>query len=136
MKRQTRWPLMVVVIMLIMAALACEFSFSTASIKNAKMTTGEDGKTKTTVYQPGDTFYCVVELSSAPDDTKTKAVWYATQAEGTEPDYKIGEYELESGSATLTFNVAPTTAWPPGQYRVEIYLNGEKKKTVNFEVAP
>jgi len=136
MKRLFQWRVMLVLVVLLAAALACEFSFSSAKIDNAKMTTDEAGKTKTSTYQPGDTFYCIVELTNAPDDTKTKVVWYATQAEGTEPDFKIGEYELESGSGTLTFNVEPTTSWPPGQYRAEIYLNGEKKKTVDFEVMP
>jgi hypothetical protein len=99
------------------------------------MTQDEQGKTKTSVFAPTDTFYCIVELANAPDSTKTKAVWRAVAVQGAEPAYVVGEYELESGSGVLTFNASPpANGWPVGTYQVELYLNGDKKKTVDFEV--
>ncbi|MBN1967215.1 MAG: hypothetical protein JW910_21355 [Anaerolineae bacterium] len=132
--RQPRWPVWAVLCTLIAAALACSFNFSTAKIKSVKMVTDDSGKTETQAYGTADTFFCIVELTNAPDDTKTKAVWTAVQVAGVEPNFSIGEYELESGSGVLTFQVSPQTDWPVGQYKVEIYLNGEKKETLEFEV--
>jgi len=123
-----------VILALVVAALACSINISTANIKSVKLTSDEAGQTETEVYGPNDTFYAVVELANAPDDTQTKAVWTAVSAEGLEPNYNLGEYELERGSGTVTFKISPETAWPVGQYRVEIFLNGEKKETLDFEV--
>ncbi|MBN1681530.1 MAG: hypothetical protein JW966_14715 [Anaerolineae bacterium] len=132
--RKSLWPLWIVVALLVAASLACNVEFTTANIKNVKMTSDSDGKNETDTYGPTDTFYCIVDLRSAPDDTMTKAVWIAVVVEGVEPGFQIGEYELESGSGTLTFQVSPDELWPPGQYKVEIYLNGDLEKTVEFEV--
>jgi len=122
----------VVVVMLVAAVLAC--SFSTAKIDSIKMTQDKDGKQAASVYGPGDTFYCVVEVVNAPDDTKVKAVWKTVDVPGAEADTVLDEAELESGSARLTFNLVSVSPWPAGSYKVEIYLNGEKKKTAEFEV--
>jgi hypothetical protein len=123
----------VVIMMLLIAALACEFSFSTAKIKSAKLTQDANGQTETTVYAPQDTFYCVVQLENAPDDTKTKAVWTAVQAEGYTPNFKLDEVEFEGGG-TITFNLTSDGSWGAGQYQVDIYLNGDKEKTLTFSV--
>jgi hypothetical protein len=132
---RSRRPILFAAFLLIAAALACSFSFSTAKIKRAQMTSDKEGKNPTTVYSPTDTFYCVVVLKNAPDDTKTKAVWKVVDVPGQQPDTQIGEYEMTSGSATLTFNVTPpNTSWPVGKYKVELYLNDKKEKTLDFEV--
>jgi len=59
---------------LILALPACNFSASTANISDAKMARDQDGKQPTKVFSPEDTFYCVADLSNAPDDTKVRAV--------------------------------------------------------------
>jgi hypothetical protein len=123
-----------VLILLLIAALACQFSFSTAKIKSATMTQDSAGQTETSVYGPQDTFYCVIQLGNAADDTQTKAVWSVVQAEGLEPGYKIDEVEIEHGSGTIIFTLPPPNPWPVGQYQVDIFLNGTKKGTMTFNV--
>lgn len=132
--RKPGWPVWAVVGLLAGAVLACSVSFSTAELKDARLTRDEAGETTTTTYGPEDTFFCVVELENAPDDTQTKAVWSVIEAEGVVPGYTIGEYELESGTGTLTFKVSPQTPWPVGTYRVELYLNDEKEQSLDFTV--
>jgi hypothetical protein len=132
--RKSRWPVWTVIALLVGAALACSIDFSTAHIKDARMTHDQAGETKTKAYGPDDTFYCVVELANAPDDTQTKAIWKVVEVEGWEPGYEVGRSEVESGSATLTFEISPETSWPPGDYKVELYLDGEKKETLEFKV--
>jgi hypothetical protein len=123
-----------VLILLLIAALACQFSFSTAKIKSATMTQDSAGQTETSVYGPQDTFYCMVQLQSASDSTKTKAVWSVVQAEGLEPGYKIDEVEIEHGSGTIIFTLPPPTPWAVGQYQVDIFLNDTKEETLTFSV--
>ena len=115
--------------------VACEFSASTANIGSAVLARDEAGTEPTTVFTPTDTFYLIVELANAPDDTTVRAVWYAMDVGDVAPaNTLIDEATLTSGSGTLTFDLVSDTQWPPGTYRVELYLNDELSQTLEFSV--
>lgn len=126
--------MLLVVGVLVLASLACEFSASTASIAEAQMARDEAGTQPTTTFAPEDTFYCNVELANAPDDTKVKAVWTAVAVEGADPNTPLDETELETGSGMVHFNLTNSSAWPAGQYKVDLYLNDELDQTIEFTV--
>ena len=115
---------------------ACSFSASTAKISDAKMARDQDGKHPTKVFSPDDTFYCVADLSNAPDDTKVRALWTAVNVEGEKPNTKIDEAKTTSGSGQLQFNLANDSSWPSGDYKVDLFLNDAKDptQTLNFKV--
>jgi hypothetical protein len=121
---------------LILTLGACNFSASTANISSAKMATDKDGKNPTKAFSPDEPFYCIVELSNAPDDTKVRAVWTAVKAEGADPNTKIDEAKATSGSGQLQFYLSNDGSWPTGDYKVDLYLNDDKEpsKTLTFEV--
>ena len=129
-----RKSLLFVVSVLILAALACGGSFSTANIKSAELSADSSGTPATTVFSQDQIFYCIVELANAPDTTTVKATWYAVNVEGTEPNLLIDQSELTLGDGTATFNLANDQLWPPGSYKVELYLNGELDRTLEFQV--
>jgi len=130
--RFPRWPAGAAVLLLVLSALACQVSVSTARLDNVKLYKDPDRQTKTTGYAPGDTFYCILDLKNAPDDTTVKATWSSVSASG---DTLIDEYELTTGSGVLTFQLTPPEAgWPKGNYRVDLFLNGKKKVTIEFKV--
>jgi len=120
--------------LVMLTILACGFSVSTANIKDAKMARDYDGNQFTTVFAPDETFYCIVELANAPDDTTVKAAWTAVEAEGVEPNLFIDEAELTTGSGTLHFELSNDNLWPTGKYKVDLYLNGKLERTIEFEV--
>ena len=120
--------------LVMLTILACGFSVSTANIKDAKMARDYDGNQSTTVFAPDETFYCIVELANAPDDTTVKAAWTAVEAEGVEPNLFIDEAELTTGSGTLHFELSNDNLWPTGKYKVDLYLNGKLERTIEFEV--
>jgi len=129
------FPFAIALAALILAGLACEFSASTANIASATLSADESGSPATTTFPPEQSvFYLIVELANAPDDTKVKAVWTAVEAEGVDANFKIDESELTSGSATLTFNLSNNGLWPIGKYKVDLYLNDELERTLEFEV--
>ncbi|MBN1201962.1 MAG: hypothetical protein JXJ20_08920 [Anaerolineae bacterium] len=132
--RKAFWAAWAVLALLLAAALACSFNFSTAHFESAIMTSDSAGENKTTTYGTADTFYCIVELANAPDDTTTKAVWKTVEVEGQEPDTVLGEYKIESGNGTITFEFSPETEWPVGTYKVELYLDGDEEETLEFTV--
>ena len=121
---------------LILVLSACSFSASSANISSAKMAHDQDGKQPTKTFSPDEPFYCIVELSNAPDDTRVRAVWSAVKVEGANPNTKIDEAKTTSGSGQLQFNLSNEGPWPTGDYRVDLYLNDANKptKTLEFKV--
>ncbi len=126
--------LLLVAGLLVAVSLACGFSASTANISEAKMAKDAEGNEPTTVFGQEDAFYVVVELLNAPDDTTVKAQWVAVDAEGIEAGLQIDEAELTSGSETLQFDLTNDKLWPSGKYKVDLYLNDELDRTLEFEV--
>jgi hypothetical protein len=115
---------------------ACQASFSTANISSAKLATGPAGENPTTTFAPNQTFYYVVDLANAPDDTRVRSVWSVDDVpnSGVEPGHVIDEASVETGSNQLHFDLAPDGTWLPGTYKVELYLD-EGKEPVESAVA-
>lgn len=127
--------ILMVLTMLVMVSLACEFSASTANITDVYLTANGDGSGETTVFSGDQTFYCIVEVANAPDDTTLKAVWTAVSVEGVEPNYVIDEASIVTGGQNVfTFDLQIDTFWPSGTYKVEIFLNDELDQTLEFSV--
>lgn len=123
-----------VAVALIAALIACGFSASTARITNAFLAADPDGTQPTESFQPDETFYLLVDLANAPDDTQVKAAWTAADVEGEAPDTLIDEAELTTGDGRLTFNLTNDGPWPAGAYKVDIYLNEKLERTLEFSV--
>ena len=120
--------------LLIFASSACSFSASTANIKDAVLTTDPEVGEPTAVFTPDQTFYLVVELANAPDDTVLKSTWVAAAVEDVDPDFVIDEVEITTGLPIVTFDLANEYSWPTGLYRVDLYLNGELDLSLDFRV--
>jgi hypothetical protein len=130
-------PLIWLVIVLVTLTMpACSFSASTANISDAKMARDPEGNDPTKVFSPDETFYCVAELSNAPDDTSVRAVWTAIDVEGASPNTKIDEVSTTGGSGQLQFDLTNQGPWPVGKYKVDLFLNDEQEptRTLEFEV--
>ena len=57
------------------------------------------------------------------------------KASGAENDnVRDVEYTTKDKEDVVHSNVVLPTDWPPGNYKVDIYLNGALDKTVNFSV--
>ncbi len=82
----------------------------------------------------------MVELANAPSGTKVKAVWTAvdtTDAIGaTYKDQKIDEKELSATDTGITadFTLTNNVDWPTGKYKVDLYLDGNLDRTLEFQV--
>ena len=132
--KQNNLRVVLALLAIVAATLACGFNASTANISDAYMATDNEGANKTTVFAQDEVFYCIVNLANAPDDTTVKVVWYAVNAQDTEPNMLIDEAETTSGDGAIPFNLTNNGSWPLGSYKAEIYLNGALDRTLNFEV--
>ena len=93
-------------------------------------------------FAADDTFAVLVFLSEAKVGTKLKAVWTIVDAGGHE-DEKILEKKLEltadaikgvEEANRINFSLSHDKPYPTGDYKVDIYLNGELEKTVEFKI--
>ncbi len=131
---QNKLRVLFAILALVLTTLACEFNASTANISDAFMARDDQGADKTTVFAQDNIFYCIVQLANAPDDTVVKVVWYAVNAQDTEPNTLIDQTEITSGDAVIPFSLTNNGIWPLGTYKAEIYLNSTLDRTLNFEV--
>jgi len=132
---RNRLRLTVSIVVLLLASLACQFSFSSAKVENARMASDPEGNSLTTIFGHEDTFYLLGELKNAPDDTKLKAVWTAVEVEGTAPETLLDEAEVQGSSGPFTFSLEKSQPiWPVGSYKVDLYLEDELNQTFEFQV--
>ncbi len=129
---RTRLSLLSNIISILLVTLACNFSASTAKITDAYLAFDQQGAQKTSVYAPTDQFYAIVSLANTPDDTTIKAVWTGVDLANGEKNVALIENEITSGSGKLYFNASGD--WSEGKYKVDIYLDGELNRTLEFEV--
>lgn len=132
---QKKFRLLLVFAVLMIAALACEGSFSTANINDAWMSTDIDGNNRTSIYSDDAIFFAQVDLQNAPDDTSVKAVWIAVDVEDTEPNFVMNEFEYVGSDGLIYFQLENQDfLWPVGEYRVDLYLNDELDRSLTFYV--
>jgi hypothetical protein len=93
-------------------------------------------------FKPDDTFAVLVFLSEPKIGTKLKAVWAIVDA-GGQQDKKILEKTVEITPEAIkgveepnriNFSLTPNEPFPAGDYKVDIYLNNELAKTVEFNI--
>ena len=111
-------------------APACNVSFSTANIKAA--TLSKDVSADKEPVNPATVFdsdvpiiHCVVQIANAPEDTKLKARWILVKAAGQQPNQQIVETSVDAtdNNTNFDFTMKPTASLPPGDYKVDVYLN-------------
>jgi serine protease Do len=105
-----------------------------ANISDARLTKDEAGTQATSTFNPQDTFFLIVNLANAPDSTVVKAEWTAVSVEGADPNTVLDDVALTSGDGVLTFDLAKDNLWPAGTYKVDVYLNDELERTLEFRV--
>ncbi len=126
-------PVWITLALLIAAALACSVEWSTAHLENAGTYNDAAGTTKTRGFKPADTIYVRVDLKDTDDEARD--VDMVLQQVGTPETNEIDRERLTTTSGPLIFTLTPPTdRWERGDYRVELYLDGDKKETLEFQV--
>ncbi len=116
-----------------LTAVGCGFNISTANISAATMARDQDGAEPTTTFKPDETFYAVLQLSNAPDDTDVRAVWSAVDIDAPSVNTEIAEAAVQTGDAQIYFDLTNDEPWPRGNYRVDLFLRQDEKAAVALE---
>ena len=141
--RKTRGALTLPLGLLLFAALACNFSASTANISGLKLGKDQAISKETNSFSANDTVYAVATISNAPGAVKVKGRLVIEDVAGQQSGPISGlEKTLDlpgSGTATFTFS-PPQAGWPKGKYKMEVLMlneGGEQKdqKAASFTVS-
>jgi hypothetical protein len=93
-------------------------------------------------FKPDDNFAVLVFLSEPKIGTKAKAVWTIVDAGGHQ-DEKILEKKIEltekavkgvEEANRINFVLSHDKPYPAGDYKVDIYLNDELEKSIEFKI--
>ncbi len=128
----------IAMVLLIAAALACSVEYSTAHFEKAALFQDANGETRTRAFKRSDTFYCITNLKDTGDTPlpiKLEMVRIITHDDGTREEIAITSEARESSSDRLIFTLTPPAeGWERGDYQVRLYLDGEKKQTLEFKI--
>jgi hypothetical protein len=94
---------------------------------NADKTIGD----KTDSFRPADTIYAAVVTEGSAATAALKTRW--TYQDGQLVDESVRTI-APSGKATTEFHISKPDGWPPGKYKVEVFLDGASAGTKNFEI--
>ena len=82
-------------------------------------------------FGPNDTIYASVRTTGSASSARLRARW--TYEDGQ----VVNESELPiapTGDAATEFHISKPDGWPPGKYKVEVFLNGSPAHTKEFEI--
>jgi serine protease inhibitor len=135
---KNKWPIVFAVLILVASSLACQALNRELSLSNLRMAFDQEGENVTTTFSPTDVFFAVADLYNAPQGTQLEARWTAVNVADLEPNTEFQTQTVditdESYSGTVYFQLSSAEAWPVGQYKVDVYLNGTLVQTVEFSV--
>jgi len=83
-------------------------------------------------------FFLNAKIVDSVQETKVRAEWISEKTSAAPPNYVIDKVELTIGpqkDPIANFAISkPNAGWPPGDYRVDLYLDGKKAGEVKFKV--
>jgi serine/threonine protein kinase len=100
------------------------------------MADSPDG-TATTSFSPTDhTVYAIVKLNKIAGGTQVRFTWIAVDVAGEQQGSKIRDVDYTMGAMENIVKAHLTLPqdWPTGQYKVEVYLNGNLEQTIEYTV--
>ena len=116
--RTARGGLLVSLGVLVFAALACNFSASTANISDLKLGKDKAVTQQTSSFAASDTVYAVATISNAPGPVKVKGRLAIEDVEGEQsgpiPGLETTIALPSDGTATFTFT-PPAAGFPQGE---------------------
>ena len=139
--------------LLLFAVLACNLGNKNNNSNNANTENVASGSEIKEIYtakddgsgQPGDhtntfapsdrTIHCVATLKEAKAGTEMKFSWWIVDADGTQnKKVKDIDYTTKTLENVIHGHLSLPQDWPKGKYKVEVYVNGNLDKTVNYTV--
>ena len=102
------------------------------------MAKDDDGKAgdETTSFEATEhTVHCVAELNKAKKGTEVRFVWKMIDVAGSKnKEIKTTDYTTKSFENKVHGHLTLPYDWPKGHYGVEVYINGDLDKTIDYTI--
>ena len=82
-------------------------------------------------FKPNDTIYASIVTAGSAATAAVKARW--TYGDGQVVN-EFTQMIAPTGDARTEFHISKPDGWPPGKYKLEVFLNGSSAATKDFEV--
>ncbi len=120
---------------ILIVALACNKSFTTANISSVKVSKDKSAASETSTFASSDTVYVVADISNTSDKHKvTNRILY-DDVKGQDAGKLVpgGETTIDvPGAATATFTLSPPgSGWAGGKYKVEVTMKDDEGKQID-----
>ncbi len=127
---------------LILASMACNFSFSTASLSDVKFGKDKNAGGAATSFKSEDEIFAVTAVNNSISKNKVKFRVLFDKVEGAATGavaYKIEKELAVEGNGAVSFNFSLPGGLAPGAYRAEFVMIDEDgkeldRKTGNFTI--
>ena len=122
----------------VVAALA--FSLQAAAApryENIVLSDTKGGAQKNTFTPNTAKVYLHAKLVDGGKASTVKSDWIAEKTKVAAPNYKMDSVELKLGPMANAVDFAmskPTKGWPPGDYRVDLFIDAKPAGTVKYQV--
>lgn len=97
---------------------------------------GAPAADETSSFSPDDhTVHCVVKLKEAKSGTSMRFSWWIVDADGAQNQkIKDVDYTTRTLENIVHGHLTLPQDWPQGKYKVQVYVNGDLDRTVNYTV--
>ncbi|HEY0547710.1 MAG TPA: hypothetical protein VGC91_20175 [Pyrinomonadaceae bacterium] len=131
--RSSKFNLLLGLAVIVVAALACNSSFTTANISSLKISKDKSASSETSTFAPGDAVYVVAQISNTSDTHKvTSRVLFDDGADSGKPVPGTETTIDVPGAAAATFTFTPpASGWAAGKYKVEVTMKDDAGKQVD-----
>jgi hypothetical protein len=136
MKNKNLFSILSAIVVMLIASLACSSLAPTPGAASFYMATDSEGVNRTTTFSPTDDFYVFFEVTGIEIGTPFQSRWYALNIEGEDPNtpFQTIDYLYEADITSIYFQLTNDSGWPPGNYKVEIYMSDVKVGEQQFSV--
>ena len=96
---------------------------------------GKAGETTDQFLTTDNPIYCIVQLDSLKSTT-VKMFLVAVKADGLKPETKSisVSYTTNGKQNRVNFNASPDGVWAAGDYRIDLFIDGEFARSHSFEI--
>jgi hypothetical protein len=85
----------------------------------------------TASFKPNDTIYLSIKTDGSASSAQLRTRWLFSDGQVVDESTQTIS---PTGEARTEFHIAKPDGFPPGQYKAEVYLNGQPAGTKEFEV--
>ena len=137
MSRWPAWRAWALPAVLLLAALACSVTVTTAHFENVRLYREADrDSTAARAFSSAETIFCLADLKDAEGEAPVRAEWVRLPADkGDPPPETVARQELRAGDGLVIFEAPPPEGgWQAGPHRVDLYVDGHRTSSLTFTI--